>query len=387
METPIDEELIAQLALNRVSGVGSLAYSNLLQYFGTASDVFCANRQQLLRVPDINLDVVEHLVKGIDATNVEQDILWLKEDPGHRAISLSQADYPALLAQIHRPPPVLFLKGNASLLNTVQLSIVGSRNPTPGGIENARAFARNLATTGLTITSGLATGIDGAAHQGALDAKASANGMIQKGRTIAVAATGLDRIYPSRHRDLAYDIADKGLLVSEFPVGMGPLRENFPRRNRLISGLSVGTLVIEAAVKSGSLITARFAMEQGREVFAIPGSIHSPQSRGCHWLIRQGAKLVETAEDIAEEILPILPTFQGGSENLQQIEAASDLSMAEQTLLDAIGFEPVNLDTLISRTGKMIDELSVTLSQLELQGLIDTLPGGMYSRSVKSEKP
>mgnify|MGYP001820117838 CR=1 FL=1 len=387
METPIDEELIAQLALNRVSGVGSLAYTNLLQYFGTASDVFCANRQQLLRVPDINLDVVEHLVKGIDATNVEQDILWLKEDPGHRAISLSQADYPALLAQIHRPPPVLFLKGNASLLNTVQLSIVGSRNPTPGGIENARAFARNLATTGLTITSGLATGIDGAAHQGALDAKASANGMIQKGRTIAVAATGLDRIYPSRHRDLAYDIADKGLLVSEFPVGMGPLRENFPRRNRLISGLSVGTLVIEAAVKSGSLITARFAMEQGREVFAIPGSIHSPQSRGCHWLIRQGAKLVETAEDIAEEILPILPTFQGGSENLQQIEAASDLSMAEQTLLDAIGFEPVNLDTLLSRTGIMIDELSVTLSQLELQGLIDTLPGGMYSRSVKSEKP
>jgi DNA processing protein len=385
VKTPIDEELIAQLALNRVPGIGSLTYTNLLQYFGTATDVFSAKRQQLLRVPDINQKLVEHLASGIDAMNVEQDILWLEEDPQHQAITLSHADYPALLAQIHRPPPVLFLKGNASLLHTVQLAIVGSRNPTPAGIENARAFARNLAATGLTITSGLATGIDGAAHQGALDAKATVNGMIQKGRTIAVAATGLNRIYPSRHRDLAYDIADNGLLVSEFPVGMGPLKENFPRRNRLISGLSLGTLVIEAAIKSGSLITARFAMEQGREVFAIPGSIHSPQSRGCHWLIRQGAKLVETAEDIAEEILPILPSCHAGEERMNHNEVTSHLSMTEKVLLEAIGFEPVNLDTLLTRTGMMIDELSVTLSQLELHGLIDILPGGMYSRSVKTD--
>ncbi len=385
METPIDEELIAQLALNRVPGVGSLTYTNLLQYFGTASDVFSANRQQLLRVPNLTQDQVEQLASGIDAMNVEQDVLWLEEDPGHQVISLSHASYPALLAQIHRPPPVLFLKGDASLLQTVQLAIVGSRNPTPAGIENARAFAGNLAATGLTITSGLATGIDGAAHQGAMDAKTTVNSMIQKGRTIAVAATGLNRIYPSRHRDLAHDIAEYGLLISEFPVGTGPLRENFPRRNRLISGLSLGTLVIEAAIKSGSLITARFAMEQGREVFAIPGSIHSPQSRGCHWLIRQGAKLVETADDIAEELLPMLPSYQPGRDSPQHNELAPHLSMAEKVLLEAIGFEPVNLDTLLSRTGMMIDELSVTLSQLELQGLIDILPGGKYSRSVKTD--
>jgi DNA processing protein len=381
---PIDDELIAQLALNRVSGIGSLAFSNLLQSFGSASAVFSANRQQLSRVPDITVDSIDLLVRGLEATNVDQDLLWLNLDPGHHIITLQQAEYPSMLAQIHRPPPVLFLKGDVSLLQTIQLAIVGSRNPTPAGRDNARAFARNLAATGLTITSGLATGIDGAAHQGALDVNKNDKNGGRQGRTIAVAATGLDRIYPSRHRDLAYDIAENGLLVSEFPVGTGPLRENFPRRNRVISGLSLGTLVVEAAVKSGSLITARYAMEQGREVFAIPGSIHSPLSKGCHWLIQQGAKLVETAEDIAEEILPLLPAFdeENNENHTDTAIAASSISKEEQMLLEAIGFDPVSMDILLSRTGLAIEDISVFLSQLELQKLIDVLPGGRYIRKA-----
>ena len=324
MEIPIDEELTANLALNRVPGVGAATYSNLLQSFNSASGVFNANRQQLSRVAELTPELIDTLLMGVDATDVAEDITMVRGRPFPSRHLPYPGQYPALLAQIHRPPPVLFLKGDASLLHTIQLAIVGSRNPTPGGIENARAFARNLAATGLTITSGLAAGIDGAAHQGALDVLPGSSDMNRGGRTIAVAATGLDRIYPSRHHDLAHKIAEHGLLVSEFPVGTGPLQANFPRRNRLISGLSVGTLVVEAARRSGSLITARYAMEQGREVFAIPGSIHSPQSRGCHWLIRQGAKLVETAEDIAEEILPILPVLQ--QEKGNKIDAVETFS-------------------------------------------------------------
>lgn len=377
----MDEELTACLALNRVTGVGPAAFSNLLQCFSSASAVFEANRTQLSCVPGVTDDVADCLLKGIEATNVELDILWLEENPCHQIIFFQHHDYPELLARIHRPPPVLFLKGDAALLHTPQLSIVGSRNPTPGGIENARAFSTELAICGLTITSGLATGIDGAAHQGALDARDGD----KSGKTIAVAATGLDRIYPSHHRELAHRIVEKGLLVSEFPVGTGPLQSNFPRRNRVISGLSLGTLVVEAAKRSGSLISARCAMEQDREVFAIPGSIHSPQSRGCHWLIKQGAKLVETAEDIAEEILLMLPGVHSerrdaNDSKIQREEITLDLSRSEQLLMDALGFDPVTLDGLLSRTGMEIDELSASLSQLELKGLIDSLPGGRFSR-------
>jgi len=382
------EELIAQLALNRVTGVGSAIYTNLLQYFDSAIAVFSANRQQLSRVPDVSPQIADILIKGTESTGVEEDILWLQEDSSHSVIFLGQAEYPSLLAEIHRPPPVLFLKGDASLIHTVQLAIVGSRNPTSGGLENARAFARNLATTGLTITSGLAAGIDGAAHKGALDATPDSSIMNRKGRTIAVAATGLDRVYPSHHRELAHKIAEDGLLISEFAAGIGPLQANFPRRNRLISGLSLGTLVVEAAPRSGSLITARYAMEQGREVFAIPGSIHSPQSRGCHWLIRQGAKLVETAEDIAEEILPILPDLENAREvNIDAGAVLSGLQKDEKALLDAIGFDPVSLDNLLSRSGMEITELSVTLSQLELLDLIEVLPGGLFNRKSGIEMP
>jgi len=383
VQIPVDEELTANLALNRVPGVGAALYSNLLQSFDNASGVFNANRQQLSRLAELTPELIDTLLKGVDATGVATDIQWLHEASSHHAIYPAHTDYPVLLAQIARPPPVLFLKGDVSLLHTIQLAIVGSRNPTSGGLENARAFARNLAATGLTITSGLAAGIDGAAHQGALDVMPGVSNLNRKGRTIAVAATGLDRIYPSRHRDLAYKIAENGLLISEFPVGTGPLRANFPRRNRLISGLSIGTLVVEAARRSGSLITARYAMEQGREVFAIPGSIHSPQSRGCHWLIRQGAKLVETAEDIAEEVLPMLPVMQDTKVDKFDIrKSMSDLPVDQKRLLDAIGYDPVNIDKLISRTGMEINQLSALLSQLELEKLIDVLPGGQYVRKA-----
>ncbi|MEA1890383.1 MAG: DNA-processing protein DprA [Pseudomonadota bacterium] len=382
----MDEELTARLALNRVSGVGPAAFSNLFQCFSSASAVFKANRTQLSRISGVSDDAVDILLKGIDATNVEQDMLWLEENACHRVIFFQHQGYPDLLTRIHRPPPVLFLKGNASLLHTPQLAIVGSRNPTAGGIENARAFSSELAACGLTITSGLAAGIDGAAHQGALSARDSTG---KSGKTIAVAATGLDRIYPAHNRELAHEIVEKGLLISEFPIGVAPLQANFPRRNRVISGLSLGTLVVEAARRSGSLISARCAMEQDREVFAIPGSIHSPQSRGCHWLIKQGAKLVETAEDIAEEILMMLPDVSkehedtGGNSNNKCKDTVLELPEQERLLLDALGFDPVPLDSLISRTGMGIEELSVNISQLELKGLIESLPGGVFSRRVK----
>ena len=374
----MDEEITARLALNRIPGVGPAIYSDLLVCFDTASAVFSASQQQLLYVPAVTPAIADQLEQGIAATNVEDDLVWLQANPAHRVIFSTDSDYPGLLAEISRPPPVLFLKGNHSLLSKPQLAMVGSRNPTPGGIENAHAFAANLAACGLTITSGLAAGIDGAAHQGALDVvEATGN----TGRTIAVTATGLDRIYPSQHHDLAHHIAEKGLLVSEFPTGTSPLRENFPRRNRLISGLTLGTLVVEAALRSGSLITARYAMEQGREVFAIPGSIHSPLSRGCHWLIKQGAKLVETADDIAEEILQMLPALEETKEANNEPQAnLSELSVTEQRVLDAIGYDPVTLDNIYARTGMAIDELSANLSQLELQGMLDILAGGRYCR-------
>jgi len=383
----MDEELTACLALNRISGAGPAAFSRLLKSFNSASEVFLASRAQLTRVQGVKEDVVSTILKGLNATDVEQDLLWLEESPQHSVIFSHQRDYPEQLARIHRPPPVLFLKGDPALLNTPQLAIVGSRNPTPGGLENARAFSLELARCGLTITSGLAAGIDGAAHQGALEA----NRGNKAGSTIAVAATGPDRIYPSHHHDLAHKIAENGLLVTEFPVGTGPLQTNFPRRNRVISGLSLGTLVVEAATRSGSLISARYAMEQDREVFAIPGSIHSPQSRGCHWLIKQGAKLVETSDDIAEEILQMLPDVMSvkddtSNTNVEQKLILQDLSETERVLIGAMGFDPVTLDDLVSRTGLVVDELSANLSQLEIKGLIDSLPGGRFASKLKAER-
>jgi DNA processing protein len=257
-----------------------------------------------------------------------------------------------------------------------QLAIVGSRNPTPSGQQTAMDFARFLARAGLVISSGLAAGIDGAAHRGALQTDTP---------TLAVTGTGLDRVYPARHRDLAHRIAEQGALVSELPPGTPPLPANFPRRNRIISGLSIGTLVVEAAQKSGSLITARLATEQGREVFAIPGSIHNPLARGCHALIRQGAKLVETAEDILEELGPLLGSLvAAGTQAADPVEPAPRKWDQEyQQLMAALDFDPAPVDLLIQRSGLTADAVSSMLLLLELEGFVSAAAGGRYCRTGK----
>lgn len=294
------------LTLRRLPGVGACTPRDLLEYFGSVENIFSASRGQLEKSLAVKREAIDAILSGPDEAALKPDLDWLGE-PHHYLLVWSDPDYPPLLREIPDPPVMLYVMGDRRVLSRPQLAIVGSRNPTPMGRENARAFAKSLAGAGLVITSGMALGIDGAAHRGALEAG---------GKTIAVAGTGLDRVYPSRHRDLAHDIVRHGALVSEFPLGTPPKPENFPVRNRLISGLSLGTLVVEAALQSGSLITARLATEQGREVFAIPGSIHSPQSRGCHALIRQGVKLVETAQDILEELGPLASVaHQAAQEN------------------------------------------------------------------------
>jgi DNA processing protein len=303
---------------------------------------------------------------------IARDLEWL-EKPGNHLLSCRHPGYPPLLHQLADPPTLLYVHGDASLLSEPQLAMIGSRNPTTTGRQTATEFARHLASTGLIITSGLALGIDAASHQGALDADMP---------TIAVMGTGLDRVYPAGHRDLARRIAAQGVLVSEFPIGTAPRAENFPRRNRIISGLSLGTLVVEAARRSGSLITARFASEQGREVFAIPGSIHNPQSRGCHYLIRQGAKLVETAQDVIDELGALAATCQPASPVDDAATMAADpLQDPEyRQLLDTIGFDPTSVDQLVQRSGLTPAEVSSMLLQLEMNGYIAAAPGGIYNR-------
>ncbi|MEE8512218.1 MAG: DNA-processing protein DprA, partial [Acidiferrobacterales bacterium] len=289
---------------------------------------------------------------------------------GHHILTFADADYPRLLREIAQPPILLFIAGDKNILARAQLAVVGSRNPTPGGVANAKALAGTLARAGLAITSGLALGIDGAAHRGALDAG---------GRSIAVLGTGIDQIYPARHRDLASQIAANGAMISEFPLGTPPKAENFPRRNRIISGLSLGTLVVEAAVQSGSLITARFALEQGREVFAVPGSIHSPQARGCHALIRQGAKLVETAQDIIEELGSLAQWVKQTREENRDITATPENPRIAE-LLRHIGYDPVSIDMLVERSGLTAEYISSMLLEMELKGIVEPCPGGTYMR-------
>jgi DNA processing protein len=371
-----EQELTARLALNRLTAIGPDLHHSLIANFGSACAVFDANRSQLETIPAVGPKRLASLLAGPDTAGVEQDLEWLTSDTHHVVFS-SQKDYPGLLNLISRPPPVLFLNGRKELLMSPQLAIVGSRNPTPAGVDNARAFARHLSCSGLTICSGLAQGIDGAAHEGAL---------YGKGSTIAVTGTGMDRIYPASHRDLAHRIAAEGLLVSEFPLGVGPNKKNFPRRNRIISGLSMGCLVVEATRKSGSLITAQYALEQGREVYAIPGSIHSPMARGCHWLIRQGAKLVETADDIIEELPPVvlsdteLPAELADSIQPMNDDTA-DLSDDERSLMEALGHDPATIDTLVDRTGWVVEHVSALLLDLELRSRLNALPGGIYVRT------
>lgn len=368
--------LRAILILQRLPDLGPATYWRLLDAFSSPEAVL-SQPIDLLRsiLKPRACDALEKFQREPSASPIgqafERDLEWLDQHPEVRLLAFDDPAYPQLLRHIRRPPPVLYVRGDPDCLGLPQIAIVGSRNPTAGGSDNAKSFARYLAGAGLAITSGLALGVDGAAHQGAL---------VAKGKTIAVLGTGIDQIYPSYHRSLAQHIVTSGgALVSEFPLGTTSLAGNFPQRNRIISGLSCGTLVVEAAVQSGSLITARFALEQNREVFAIPGSIHNPLARGCHRLIRDGAKLVETGQDIMEELGAMLAFKREELEMAETDIVLPFLSSAEQILIEAMGFDPVPIDILSERTGMPVGAVAAHLISLELKGIICQNHAG-YSR-------
>jgi DNA processing protein len=365
----VDDELAAWLRLLLSPGVGRDAARRLLAAFGSPQAVFaaCVAARRAVVAPP----VADALADPPEAWPAQRDAVaaWLDADATRRLVTLGDALYPPALLQTTDPPLLLFVQGRVELLAVRNaLAIVGSRNPTAQGRDNARAFAAHFARAGWTVVSGLALGVDGAAHEGALE------GALEGGSgTVAVMGTGIDRIYPARHRELAHRIARDGLLVSEFPLGAPPLAGNFPQRNRVIAGLARGTLVVEAALESGSLITARLAAEAGREVFAIPGSIHSPQSRGCHALIKQGAKLVETADDVLGEF---------GS--ARAAAATSPAPTPRDPVLDALGYDPATIDALAARTGWPAADLAARLLELELEGHLQRLPGGLYQRRERA---
>lgn len=361
------ETLRAWLALLRTPGLGPARGRALLERWGDPRAILNAGRAawRAAGVPEETC----HALAEPDWRAVDTDLQWLAA--ARRAlIPFGDPRYPARLAEIPGAPLALFALGDTELLALPQLAIVGARAASRQGEENAQAFAAELARRGLTITSGLAQGIDAAAHRGALQAE---------GCTVAVCGNGLDRVYPARNRELAHAIAERGLLVSEFPTGTPPLAENFPRRNRLISGLALGVLVVEAARESGSLITARLAAEQGREVFAIPGSIHNPLARGCHALIREGAKLVETVDDILAELAPLLPA-RAAPESAAPRTAPTIADPLQARVLEALGFETVALDHLVARLGLPVEQVSAALSALELEGWVAAGPGDTFTR-------
>lgn len=356
-----DPGLASWLQLTLTPGLGAAAIRGLLKQFGLPENVLGASRAQLERAAG---PAAAELLRpeGIAAA-IERSLRWA-EEPGHAVVTLADAAYPRLLLEIQDPPPLLYAVGRLELLQGAALAVVGSRNATTQGARNAEQFARAFSEAGLTIVSGLALGIDAAAHRG---------GLAGAGSTIAVFGTGVDVVYPRQNAALAQRIADSGLLLSEFPLGTAGAAHHFPRRNRLISGLAQGCLVVEAALASGSLITARAAAEQGREVFALPGSIHSPLSKGCHALIKQGAKLVESAEDVLAELSAFRRT---GYASTRAASAASE----PEPLLAQMGFDPVDVDSLCARTGLAAKQVTAELLRLELAGQVAALPGGMYQR-------
>lgn len=367
------EELNAWLTLARAPGLHSATLGILLERFGSVTAVAGASPQALREVGATS-PLIDWLQSPDRRALVDRDQRWLDGET-HHFIAWGTAEYPRLLTELTDAPVGLFVRGSPAALALPQLAIVGSRNPTPPGRDTAYGFAAHLTRCGLTITSGLAIGIDAASHRGAIDAD---------GTTVAVCGAGLDIDYPRSNAALAGEIAAHGAVVSEFPLGTPPLKAHFPRRNRIISGLSLGTLVVEAALQSGSLITARLAADQGREVFAIPGSIHNPLTRGCHRLIRQGAKLVETADDIFAELGSLVAAIRPPAapkvlEN-QAIPGAV-LDNGYEILLDALGFEPTGVDLLVERTGLRADEVASMLLMLELDGRIESHPGGLYVRT------
>jgi DNA processing protein len=369
--TPLSAQETARdwLVLYHTAGIGGSTLRQLLETFPGPTAILTAGSAQL-RSAGLSTTAIEAL-RQADTAAIERDLEWLQQ-PDNHLLTWQHPHYPPLLAQLPDAPVVLYVHGDVSLLSEPQLAMVGSRNPSASGRQTATDFARHLAAAGLTVTSGLALGIDTASHQGALDIGAP---------TIAVMGTGLDRVYPASNRDLARQIAVRGALVSEYPTGTPPLAENFPRRNRIISGLSLGTLVVEAAIRSGSLISARLANEQGREVFAIPGSIHNPLARGCHHLIRQGAKLVETARDIIDELGPLAGSCQPVSNSAETPGAEPGQLAGEYLqLLDNMGFDPAPIDRLVTSSGLTPAEVSSMLLQLEMDGYVASDHGGIYNR-------
>ncbi len=331
---------------------------NLLDLFGSVDDIVAQPRSRLAE-SGLSPEKSDAIVSPDDDA-ISAALTWLNADQ-HRLVAWGEDDYPDMLTQIAGPPLLLYVNGDVEAMHLPSLAIIGSRNPTAGGERNAQEFAKHLSRQGFAIVSGLAQGIDAAAHRGALDGG---------GKTVAFLGTGIDRVYPAVNRELAHTIVERGALVTEYPLGAPPERWHFPERNRLISGLSLGTLVVEAARRSGSLITARLAGEQGREIFALPGSIHNPLARGCHALIRQGAKLVETADDILAELRPLVGHLR------QAVDDEYD------ELRRHLGYDPVSIDELEKRSGLTIDQLSSMLLILELHGEVESMSGGRY---VKKE--
>jgi len=357
--------------------LGQGCLKRLTDEFGSAERIVSTPARELckLGLSEAAVDAICHP----DEAAIAYDLRWLSGCENH--LIHPQSEYwPELFRELSDAPTVLYLRGKPESLHLPCLAIVGSRNPTRGGVLNAYEFARHMGAAGFGIVSGLAQGIDTAAHKGALDANAT---------TIAVLGHGIDRVYPAANRELAHRIATEGALVSEYPLGTHPRKEHFPERNRLISGLSLGTLVVEAARRSGSLITARLAAEQGREVFAIPGSIHNAMARGCHQLIRQGAKLVESADDIASEFGPLVAHLMqnAGSDAREVVEASAPRHDAEyERLLTVLGHDPATVDEIARQSGLTIGEVSSMLLILELEGEVEALNSGQYARLGSSSR-
>lgn len=356
-------DLEGWLRLTAVPGLGGETQRKLLKAFGLPDAIFGAGFSALSAI--VGPRLAEALLHHDATAMIETATTWARE-PGNHIVTLADPAYPKALLDHADPPALLYAKGRIELFNRPALAVVGSRNATRQGEANAEAFAEAIARAGITIISGLALGIDAAGHRGALKADAA---------TIAVIGTGSDRIYPARNEALARSIAERGLVVSEFPLGTPPIASNFPRRNRLIAGLGMGCLVVEAAQRSGSLITARLAAEMGMEVFAIPGSIHSPLARGCHALIRQGAKLVESAQDVLEEL-----RWEHKADALKETDDARQVSGDDALLLELLGHDPCSADVLIEKSGLTADNVLAMLTALELDGHVAHLPGGLYQR-------
>jgi len=383
------DDLAAWLQLVLTDGVGPATARDLLSRFGLPGEILSAGFPALQKcVPEKIALALAGKPDTAMQLQIDKTLAWAAE-PGNHVLTLADANYPQALLSIPDPPPLLYAKGRTELLSRPGVAIVGSRNATAQGLQNAERFAQTLSSAGLCVVSGLALGIDAAAHSGACSETPD------HGSTIAITGTGLDLVYPAKHRALAHRIAEHGCLLSEYPIGTAAIAANFPRRNRLISGMSLGVLVVEAALQSGSLITARSALEQGREVFAIPGSIHSPLAKGCHQLIRQGAKLVESAQDILEElqlhalapaVQQAITTSKHSTRNaavMTQPASTGTPAAADeraQQVLQAAGHDPTSVDQLAERTGLAASEIQASLLLLELDGIFERLSDGRYQR-------